>query len=408
MAKETLKIVIIGHVDHGKSTLTGRLLLDTHSLPKEKIQEIKKISKELGRDTQLAYLTDQLKEERERNITIDTTQIFFKTRKRNYVIIDAPGHVEFIKNMMSGASQAQAAILIVDVHNGIREQTKRHVSIMTLLGIKHIIVVFNKMDLLKFKEEKFKQVKDELLKFLEKAQIKPLQLIPVSAKEGDNITQKSKHMKWYKGPTLLQILDSFRLESNTAEKPLRFPIQDVYEINGQKIIVGKITSGIIREKQEIFCLPLSQRAKIKSIVVYGKNIKEARANENIGLILNKPLPLKRGDIISDNTHQPTLTTTFNGTLFWMCDEPLQLHTTITLRCATQEVSCTIEKIEKRIDSATLKTIQENASELKINEIGIVTFKTDHPIVIEKFDFIEELGRFVVEHKYNLQGAGIIV
>ncbi len=407
--KETKKIVIVGHIDHGKSTLIGRLLLDTGSLAKEKITEIKRISRELGKQTELAYLVDQLKEEREQNITIDTTQIFFKTPKRDYVIIDAPGHLEFIKNMISGASLAEAAVLIIDVREGLMEQTKRHAYIISMLGIDKMIVVFNKMDLVNYEKERFDRIKGQTLRFLEGLKKKPSFMIPVSSKEGANISKKSAKMSWYKGPSLLMALDLLELSTTKlAKKPLRFPVQDIYEINGEKIIIGRVTSGVLKRGQKVVFLPLMKEAKIKSIRTFGRVESKARPGENIGLTLSEPLSVKRGELFAQKENPPKSTNRFKGDIFWMSREPLQIDKTATLRCATQEVKCSAEKIEKRINSSTLEVIEENASELKLNESGVVVFKTEKPIAIEKFNVIEELGRFIIEHEYNLQGAGIII
>lgn len=405
--KNTLKVIFIGHVDHGKSTLIGRLLLETNSLPKGKIAEIKRISKELGKDTELAYLADQLKEEREQNITIDTTQLFFKIQKRNYCIIDAPGHVKFIKNMITGATLAEAAVLIVDVREGVMEQTCRHAYLINMLGLNRVIVVFNKMDLIGYKPERFNEVKRELLKFLEDLKIKPSFVIPVSAGEGINVSKKSRKTNWYKGPTLLKALGSFKINTKAAKKPLRFPIQDIYKIEDEKIILGRIASGVIKQGQKAVLLPRFKSVTIKAIKVFGERKTTAKQGENIGVTLKEPLSIKRGEVIVAKRNLPQLTDCFKGNIFWMSEEPLQLNKSLILRCATQKVGCVAEKIEKRINSSTLEIIEENAGELKLNETGVVTFKTEKPIVVEKFSFIGELGRFVIEKECNLQGVGII-
>ena len=215
--KEHMKIVIVGHVDHGKSTLIGRLLYDTSSLPDGFIEEIKKTCEMLGRELEFAYVLDSLEEEREQNITIDTTQTFFKTKKREYVIIDAPGHKEFVKNMITGASLAEAAILIVSAKEGVQEQTKRHAYILSMLGIKQVIVAVNKIDLIGYKEEIFNSVKGELLKFLDSVKIKPSYVIPISAKEGDNIAKKSEKIRWYSSLTVLEALDAFETEKKATK-----------------------------------------------------------------------------------------------------------------------------------------------------------------------------------------------
>lgn len=407
MQKETIKIVIIGHVDHGKSTLIGRLLFDTNSLPKEKIAEIKKISRELGKDTELAFLTDQLKEERERRVTIDTTQIFFKTRKRNYVIIDAPGHVEFIKNMITGASFAEVAVLMVDVQEGVMAETRRHTYLVKMLGLNKIIIVFNKMDLVNYKKEIFEKVKTELSRFLATLGVNPSFILPASTKRGDNISRISSKMPWYQGPCLLRALDVLQLNRRTKKRPLRYPVQDVYEVDGERIAVGKVVSGMVKEGESIVFLPDLQEARVKKIKIFGQHKKFAEEKENIGLIFDRDLSIKRGKVIVQKEEPPKPTSRFRGNIFWMSNKSLEINKTVTLRCATQEVECIAEKIEERINPSTLELIEENAKELKLNESGTVIFRTKKPIVVEKFSFIEELGRFVIEHEYTSKGAGVI-
>ncbi|MFC1576166.1 sulfate adenylyltransferase subunit 1 [Candidatus Omnitrophota bacterium] len=408
MKEDAIKIVIVGHVDHGKSTLIGRLLLDTDSLPKEKMSEIEKISTELGKSTELAYVTDQLKEERERNITIDTTQIFFKTRKRNYVIVDAPGHVEFIKNMMSGASLTNAAVLIVDAHEGVMEQTRRHLYIINLLGIDKIIVVLNKMDLVGYDEKKFEKVKAELERLFETLGIKTSFMLPVSAREGTNISKASPELDWYKGPSLLEALDSLQLNANREVKPLRLPVQDIYEINNEKIIVGRIESGTIKQNQDIVLLPSLKSATVDSIKIFeAHEIKEAKEGESIGVTLKESLLVERGEVIVQKEKLPQLNNRFSGNIFWMSSSPLEINKSFTLRCSTQEITCVAEKIYQRTDTTTFEIIEENSDKLGLNEAGLVQFKTKKPIVVEKFSYIQELGRFVIEDKSNLQGVGII-
>lgn len=409
MRKETIKIAIIGHVDHGKSTLIGRLLIDTDSLPKEKITEIKKISRELGREAELAFIVDQLKEEREQNKTIDTTQVFFKIKNKNFVIIDTPGHVELLKNMITGVTQADIALLVIDINEGIMEQTKRHLYVLNMVGINKIIVVFNKMDLIDYKKERFDILKAELSAFLKNLDIKPVFIIPASAKQGANISKKCYKTAWYKGPSLLKALLSFKSNTKTMKKPLRFAVQDIYELNNKKIIAGKVISGILKKNQQVLLLPSNVTVTIKSLNVFGKYNKiKACSGENIGLSLNEALPVKRGSILAQKENSPKLSVSFKGNVLWLCKEPLKINKIINLRCSTQEVDCIVEHIEKRIDSSTLNIIEENAKELRLNEAGLAVLKTKKPIVIEKFGFIEELGRFAVGRDHNLMGIGIII
>ena len=409
MRKETIKIAIVGHVDHGKSTLIGRLLIDTNSLPKEKIKEIKKLSKELGKEAELAFIVDQLKEEREQNKTIDTTQVFFKIKDKNFVIIDTPGHVELLKNMITGATQADIALLVIDINEGVMEQTKRHLYVLNMVGINKIIVVFNKIDLVDYKKERFDAVRSELLTFLVNLDIKPIFIIPVSAKQGVNISKKCYKTNWYKGPDLLKALSSFKLNTKTMKKPLRFSVQDIYEIHNKIIIAGKVVSGILTKNQQVLLLPYNAIVTIKSLNVFGEYNKiKAEAGENIGLSLNETLSAKRGDILVQKENPPKLSMSFKGHILWLCQEPLQINKTMILCCSTQEVECIVEQIEQRIDSSTLDIIEENAKELKLNEAALVVLKTEKPIVIEKFYFIKEFGRFVIEKNHKLAGIGIII
>ncbi len=235
---QALKFVIVGHVDHGKSTLIGRLLYDTGSVSPDRLEDIKKTSKEQGKEIEFAYLLDHLEEERQQGITIDTTQAFFKSQKRRYVIIDAPGHVEFVKNMITGASQAEAGVLIVDAKEGIREQTKRHAYILSMLGLKNVMVVFNKMDLVGFKEEAFNVLMKDTKDIMDSINISVKLYIPISAIKGDNVAQRSKNTKWYKGPTILESLDLLEGKVFQQKKSLIFPIQDVYKIESKRIAVG--------------------------------------------------------------------------------------------------------------------------------------------------------------------------
>lgn len=407
MDKPHLSIIITGHLDHGKSTLIGRLLLDTNSLSKEKIGEINQISEDLGKGIELAYLTDQLKEERVNSMTIDTTQTFFKTCKANYILIDSPGHKEFIKNMLTGATQANAAVLIVDTREGMKDQTFRHAYLLNMLGIRNLVVVFNKMDLLRYRQAVFIEKKSELMVFFENLRLKPSFIIPISAKDGVNISKQSRKTAWYKGKTLLEALDSIASKVEPSNKPLRLPIQDIYKIDGKKIIVGQIISGQIKTGDEVTLMPSLRKVTVRSLCIFGKSIKKAADNQNIGVVLDNTRFAKRGEIIAQSDKLPIATNYFRGNIFWISEDPLKLGENITLRCATQKLTCSVKRIEKRINSSTLQVIQENAKELKTNETGIVFFETQKPIVIEKLDYIAGLGRFVVEQRFNVKGAGII-
>jgi sulfate adenylyltransferase subunit 1 (EFTu-like GTPase family) len=276
-----------------------------------------------------------------------------------------------------------------------------------MLGIEKIIILFNKMDRVEYNQERFQDVKSSLEQFMQRLGVRPSFMIPVSAKEGDNVSKRSSRMRWYKGPTLFEVLDSIKLERRLEKKPLRFPIQDIYELDSKKIVVGKVVSGVIKKGQDALYFPSVIKARVEAIETFGGKKAIAQVEENIGLLLSDVTPAKRGEVIASKEGAPRSVSQFKGNIFWMSEEPLEVGRRVTLRCSTQEVTSTVEKIERRINSSTLELIEEKAHELKINEAAIVTFKTERPIVIEKFSFIEELGRFVIERDYNLEGAGII-
>ena len=407
MENANLKFVIVGHVDHGKSTLIGRLLYDTNSISADKMEEVRKTSENLGRDTEFAYLLDHLEEERQQGITIESTQVFFKTNKREYVIIDAPGHVEFMKNMITGASQAEAAILIIDVKEGIKEQTKRHAYILSLLGLNQVIVAANKMDLIDFDEARFEAIKKEIEAFLSQINVKLKLYIPICAIKGDNVASRSTNMSWYTGLTLLESLDTLENKESLENKPLIFPIQDVYKVDDKRIVAGRVEAGCLENGEAVKVLPSKQATKVKSIEKYPFQAKTACAKESIGVILEDSLFVNRGDVLCLPGKEPILTDSFQASIFWMSKADFKKENRIIIRCATQETTCKIKKINKRINSSTLDVVEEDASLLKNLEVGEVIIKTKKPIAIKNFNDVEELGRFVFVHDENICAGGII-
>ena len=402
-----LNFVIVGHVDHGKSTLIGRLLYDTDSLPPDKMEEVRKASKGQGRRTEFAYLLDHLEEERKQGITIDTTQVFFKTDKRRYVIIDAPGHVEFVKNMITGASQAEAAVLIVDANEGVKEQTKRHSYMLSLLGLKQVVVVLNKMDLVEFSEERFNSVRNDVQQWLETIGVEPTLCIPISAIDGDNIAAESEKMKWYQGPTFLASLDTLQNRLPAENKSLLFPIQDVYKIDDKRINVGRVEAGTVSKGDEIKIIPSGEVTKVKTIEKFQEDSSTAVATECIGITTEDSAFLDRGNVVCLCDDEPVLTDSVRANIFWMTKKDFDKNLKLTLRCATQETSCVVEKIEKRINSSTLEVIAENSDEIKNLEVAQVIIKTKKPVAIKDFNDVQELGRFVLVHDENTCAGGII-
>jgi sulfate adenylyltransferase large subunit len=405
MNSENLKIVIVGHVDHGKSTLIGRLLYDTNSLPEGKMEEIANVCKSLGKEFEFGYVLDNLEEERDQNVTIDTTQIFFKTNKRNYTIIDAPGHVKFVKNMITGASQAEAAILIIDAKEGLQEQTKRHSYLLKMLGIKQIIVAINKMDLVNHDQQRFSNLKNEIIEFLGKIDIKPSYIIPVSAREGSFIAKKEEKMIWYKDLSILSALDEFKVHESNNEKPLRYAVQDVYMYD-KRIIAGRVESGILKQGQKIIVLPSQEETYVESIERFLKeNVKEAESGECLGVITKDKVFVDRGYILCDFDRPAKITNEFEAHIFWMDKEPLKKDERLILRCSTQEGVCKIKEFKRILDSSTLEK-KERKDEIRDREVADVTIVTETPIVVENFNKIEELGRFVLE-RLDVCAGGII-
>ena len=309
--------------------------------------------------------------------------------------------------MITGASQAEAAILIIDAMEGLQEQTRRHAYILDMLGLKQVIVVINKMDLVDFNEKRFEEVKSSLTTFLDSINIKPSFFIPISAKEGDNVAKKADIMGWYNGFTILEALDTLNNQKSSVGKALQFPVQDVYKIGDKRILVGRIENGRITKGQQVIFLPSQKESIIKSIEVFLEDRTEAQAGESIGVTLIDPLFIERGEIICEKGHQPSMVDKFKANIFWMSQRPMDINERFTIRCATQEMSCTIDTIEKRMDSSSLEIIEKNAAKLLFTEVGSVIIKTKKPIVVENFNEIKELGRFVLVRDNDASAGGIV-
>jgi len=401
-----VKFVIVGHVDHGKSTLIGRLLYDTESLPPSKMDEIRRASAQLGHEVEFSYVMDNLEEERTNRITIDTAQIQFNTPTCDYVIIDAPGHREFIRNMVTGASDAEAAVFIVDAQEGVREQTRRHAYVLSLLGIEQVIVVINKMDLVEWDRKRFERVRDELDEFFGQIHLKALMAIPVSAKFGDNVAKPSANMPWYDGPVVTLALEQLRGRSDPAKLALRLPIQDVYDRNGKKILVGRIETGVIRAGQEVVFVPSGLGATIGSVEIFGQDRTDAQAGESIGITLSELIDVGRGQVACPSDSPAAVSDRFAASVFWLSDEPFDINEQLRIRCATQQCRCRIERIDRLIDSSTLEPLSAT-ERISQTQVGHVVIRTDEPIAAEPFSQTPQLGRFVLARGHDAAAGGII-
>ena len=407
--KPTLNTVIVGHVDHGKSTLVGRLLHDTKSLPDGKYEAVARVCEDTGKDFEFAFLLDALEEERDQGITIDTTQIRFHTDKRDYVIIDAPGHKEFLKNMVTGAASAEVAILLIDADEGIQEQSRRHGYILHLLGMRQVTVVISKMDLVNYSQEVFEEIRTDYLSFLTQLGIVPRFVIPLSAREGDNVARRSENMPWYDGPTILEALDMFDSGVSKESGPLRMPVQDVYKFDKRRIVAGRVESGSIREGDTIQFSPSGRKAVVKSVERWQDSRNGgAAAGESIGITLDEQLFIERGDIISHVDDAPKSGAVVQGNIFWLGDQHLTLNKKYVLKLTTQEVECTISSISGVIDTASLAKVGDVAREVAKNEVATVTFDMKTSVAFDLLTDVVETGRFVVVDGFDVSGGGIIL
>lgn len=410
---ERMNIVIVGHVDHGKSTLIGRLLADTNSLPVGKLEQIKRTCELNSKPFEYAFLLDALVDEQAQGITIDTARVFFKTSKREYIIIDAPGHIEFLKNMISGAARAEAAILLIDAHEGIAENSKRHAYMLSLLGIKQIVVAINKMDLVNYSELKFNEIKNDYIVFLKEIGIESIAFVPISARNGFNLIEYSNTMPWYKGKTILELIDSFEKEKEDEEKNFRMFAQGVYKFteNGdnRRIIAGTINSGTINVGDEVTFLPSNKKSTVKTIEIYGKESPLfASVEQAVGLTLTTQVYVKPGDLICRTDQQlPFTTNRFKANIFWMGKNSLSIHKKYKLKIGTNKAGLNIEKIITVMNASNLESMT-NREEVHRNEVAQIIFKTDKPISFDLFNQIKTTGRFVIVDEYDIAGGGIIV
>ena len=402
-----MKIVIVGHVDHGKSTLVGRLFYETGSLPEGKFDQIKDTCERRGVPFEWAFLMDALQAERDQNITIDTAQIWFKTAKRPYVIIDAPGHREFIKNMVTGAASADAALLLIAANEGVQEQSRRHGYLLSLLGVKQVAVVVNKMDMVDHDEAVFDAIEQEYRSFLTQLGVEPACFIPISAREGDNIAARSEHTPWYDGPTIVSALDNFVPPAQSGNQSLRFPIQDIYRFDHRRILAGRIESGTLKVGDELLFTPGQRTARVKSIERWStQQSEQAHAGESVGITLDNQIFVERGHIAAHTSSAPTETNRFKANLFWLGDKPIEPGSTYKLKLASQEIACRVERIDRVIDASTLDT-HEDDERVSKNDAAEIVIRTLGPIALDVYGEFVPTARFVLVDDWDVRGGGII-
>ncbi|WP_343350898.1 sulfate adenylyltransferase subunit CysN [Pseudomonas sediminis] len=412
--KELLRFLTCGNVDDGKSTLIGRLLHDSKMIYEDHLEAITKDSKKVGTtgdDIDLALLVDGLQAEREQGITIDVAYRYFSTAKRKFIIADTPGHEQYTRNMATGASTCDLAIILIDARYGVQTQTKRHSFIASLLGIKHIVVAVNKMDLKDFDQGVFEQIKANYLAFAEKIGLRPttLEFVPMSALKGDNVVNKSERSPWYTGQSLMEILETVEVAGDRNFEDLRFPVQYVNRPNlNFRGFAGTLASGIVRKGDEVMALPSGKTSKVKSIVTFEGELEHAGPGQAITLTLEDEIDVSRGDMLVHADNRPQVTDSFEAMLVWMGEEPMLPGKKYDIKRATSYVPGSIPSIVHRVDVNTLE--QGGASELKLNEIGRVKIALDAPIALDGYEYNRTTGAFIVVDRLTngTVGAGMII
>jgi elongation factor 1-alpha len=417
--KPHMNLVIIGHVDHGKSTLVGRILLETGQFPAHMVEKFKEEARAKGKESfALAWIFDNLKEERERGVTIDVAHKRFDTDKYYITIIDAPGHRDFVKNMITGTSQADAAILVVAAPDGIMAQTKEHMFLARTLGVKQLIVAINKMDDTKppYDKNRYEQVKDEVHKLAKSVGYKDeqLQFVPVSAFTGDNSAKNKGKLEWWTGPTVLQAIDNFVLQKKPTELPLRWPLQDVYTIKGVGTVpVGKIECGVMKPGMQLIFRPSTKpggaTGEVKTIEMHHEQLNEALPGDNVGVNIRgvDKNQIRRGDVAGPTNNPPTVAKSFTAQIM-VLNHPSVITAGYTpvFHCYTAQVACRFEEIQKKLDPRTGQVKEENPDFIKTGDAAIVKIVPTRPMVIEPSKKIPQLGRFAIRDMGQTVAAGV--
>jgi bifunctional enzyme CysN/CysC len=407
--QEHFQIVFVGHVDHGKSTLLGRLYADTGSLPTGHLEKVRDICAKQGKAFEYAFLFDAFLEEQEQGITIDTARTFFCWGNRHYIIIDAPGHKEFLKNMISGAARAEAAVLIIDAGEGIQEQSKRHGYMLSLLGIRQLAVVVNKMDLAGYDEKVFTAIEKEFRSFLRELNMEPRWFIPVSARNGDNVAKRSGLMPWYQGPTVLESLSMFMKLPARTGLSFRFPVQDVYKFDDRRIIAGRVEAGELRVGDTLVFSPSNKSAQVRTIEGFNVAYPQlsVSAGRSTGVTLDEQIFVERGEIASLSESPPEVSDCFRANVFWMGKSPLCMGRKYLLRIATREVEMELEAIIGIIDASTLGQVAAK-DRIERNDVAEVILRTKKPVAFDLYADIDVTGRFVIIDGCDIWGGGIIM
>lgn len=406
-----VRIVIVGHVDHGKSTLIGRLLHETGGIPAQKIDQLKAMSARRGMPFEWSFLLDSLQAERDQGITIDTSQIRFRTPSRDIILIDAPGHAEFLRNMITGAAQADAALLLIDAAEGVRDQTRRHGYLLHLLGVKQVTVVVNKMDRVDFAEPAFRAIESEITAYLADLGVRASTVIPISAREGDGVSERGTRTPWYAGPTVLEALDGFEPARAPQDLALRLPVQAVYKFDDRRIVAGRIETGSLKVGEEIVFQPSGKTAVVKTIESWpvpaaGKEKTLLNAGAAAAITLDREIFVERGEIVSTPASRPHAARRLRVRLFWLADEPLETGTVVIARLATSEARATVAAVHEVVDPGHLSTFESKS--IGRNQVGEVELVLSRPIAADPHGLNPRTGRVALELGGRIAGGGLVI
>jgi sulfate adenylyltransferase large subunit/thioredoxin-dependent adenylylsulfate APS reductase len=408
VARPLVRVVIVGHVDHGKSTLIGRLLHETGELPDGKLETLKAVCARRGMPFEWSFLLDALQTERDQGITIDTTQIRFRTPARDILLIDAPGHTEFLRNMITGAAQADAALLIVDAAEGVREQTRRHGYLLHLLGVRQVAVVVNKMDRVDFDQGRFQEIEREITGHLTGFGLMTTAVIPISARNGDGVARHTAATAWYSGPTVLGVLDSFSTAHSASELPLRFPIQAIYKFDDRRIVAGRVESGRIAVGDRILVMPVGKPARVKSIEAWPTTVspRAAVAGQSIGITLDREIFVERGNVVSSAASPAKSCRRITARVFWLHSAPLTVGSTVVARIGTAAARGVVAAIKHAVDPAHLS--ETGALSIAQNHVGEIEIALSQPLAADIHTEHSNTGRVVLEFDGRIAGGGLVL
>lgn len=399
-------LVVLGDVDHGKSTVVGRLLADTGGLAEGKLEELERVSRKRGMPFEWSFALDALQAERDQAVTIDSTQVRVRANGRQILLIDAPGHQELLGQMISGAAQAEAALLVIDAQEGVRGQSRRHAYLAHFLGVRQVIVAINKMDLIAFDKTRFAEVERAIRADLDDLALPTASVIPVAARDGDNLAQRSARTPWYTGPTLLEATLSVRSEPSAASGPLRFPVQDIYKFDERRILVGRVESGVLREGATLLFSPAERIARVRSIEEWkGPRRTEVPAGDVAGITLDAPIFVERGDVGSLPDDAPALTSEFRAQIVWLGETPLTTGRSLTMKTGTAETLITVEAVESAFDLEALRPIDR--TEVRRGEAACVRCRSGALVAIDEYSRVPRTGRAVLVDGHITVGAGLL-